>query len=54
MVDSKENYKFDLGFKELTIMNFLVGDKFLYLSNLRLDSEVKLHKEIRCEQFLRD
>ena len=54
MVDGKENYKFDLGFKGLTIMNFLVGDKFLYSCDLRLDSEVKLHEEIRCEQFLRD
>ena len=42
MVDSKENYKFDLGFKELTIMNFLVGDKFLYScdSKLRYRSEI--------------
>ena len=53
MVDSKENYKFDLGFKGLTIMNFLVGDKFLYSCDPKVRFRSKITQRNKIWQIFK-
>ena len=44
MVDSKENYKFDLGVKGLTVVSFVIFRYVHYFSDY-LDGKVKLNTE---------